>query len=364
MSHLIRRSPNSVIGGFEVSFQDVTFNGIGISGWGKVNGHANFINGKVSGGITFGDGATYSGASVASYVEGMVTKEGDDAFTFPIGRNGIYAPLTISAPVGQTETFIASYWRGDAEGLGIITASGLLSVSNCEYWNLEPGSSNSNNYSLDVTVGWTAASGCGSPPYINNVSDVTLARFNQANNSWDNHGGFGIGTTTNGSVTSTGVNAFGYFTLGNLGNCAAPFELSTTNIALTSATLNWSALASSVSCDVEYRPVSSSTWINAASATTSRSVNLTGLSPLTGYYWRVRSNCTSSSSTYKQSSFTTPIACGDPGDYLQQILPPTVQHLAGALLRMHFIILLSIKQYIHQHGLLFLQRRLLTRLAG
>src|SRR5688572_3395918 len=191
--------PNSFIGGFEVSFQDVTFNGIGISGWGKVKGHANFINGKISGGITFGDGATYSGASVASYVEGMVTKEGDDAFTFPIGRNGVYAPLTISAPVGQTESFSASYRRGDAEGLGIITAPGLLSVSNCEYWVLQPGSSNSNNYSLDVNVGWTAASGCGFSPYINNVSDLTLARFNQSNNNWDSHSGSGIGTTTNGS---------------------------------------------------------------------------------------------------------------------------------------------------------------------
>ena len=305
--------PNSSIGGFEVSFQDVTFNGIGISGWGKVNGHANFINGKFKGGITFGDGATHSGASVASFVEGPVTKEGDDAFTFPIGRNGIYAPLTISAPVGQTESFFASYSRGDAEGLGIITAPGLLSVSNCEYWNLTPGPSNSNNYSLDVTVGWTDVSGCASPSYINNVSDVTLARFNNTNNSWDNHGGSGIGTTTNGSVTRTGVNAFGYFTLGNLGSCAAPFDLNTTNITPYSATINWSALTSSVSYNVEYSVAGSGIWINAPSSTTLKSMTLTGLSPLTGYYWMVRSNCaTGSSTTYRLSSFTTPITCGNP----------------------------------------------------
>ena len=314
--------PNSSIGGAEfdgVSFQpltyngDVTFNGIGIVGGGKVNGHANFINGKVSGGITFGDDATYSGVSAASYVEGMVTKEGDDAFTFPIGSNGIYAPLTISAPVGQTESFTASYRREDAERLGTITAPGLLSVSNCEYWGLQPGSSNSNNYSLDVTVGWTNASGCGSPPYINNVSDVTLARFNSTNNSWDSDGGSGIGTTTNGSVTRTGVNEFGYFTLGNLGSCAAPFDLNTTNITPYSATINWSALTSSVSYIVEYTVAGSGTWINAPLSTTSKSMNLTGLSPLTGYYWRVRSNCASgSSTTYRVSYFGTPIACGDP----------------------------------------------------
>ena len=315
--------PNSVIQGYvfsflddRVPFQDVTFNGIGI-GLGTsviVNGHANFVNGilkRYSGPIiTFGDGATHSGASAASFVEGAVSKQGNDAFTFPIGRNGIYAPLTISAPVGQTETFIADYNRSDAEGLGIITDPGLFSVSNCEYWYLGPGSTNSNNYSLDVTVGWTTASGCGSSPYIANVSEVTLARLSAQ--GWSSHGGSGIGTTTNGSVTSTGVNAFGYFTLGNLGSCAAPFELNTTNIAPGSATVNWSALASAVSYSVEYSVAGSGTWINAASSTTSKSVNLTALIPATVYYWRVRSHCTSASSTYRVLQFATPIACGDP----------------------------------------------------
>ncbi|HET6766707.1 MAG TPA: T9SS type A sorting domain-containing protein [Chitinophagaceae bacterium] len=310
--------PNSGISGNEFSFQDVTFNGIGISLQTSVivNGHANFINGIIKDGglITFRDGATFSGASPASFVEAWVSKEGNDAFTFPIGRNGIYAPLTISAPVGQTEAFIASYHRSDAEGLCIISDPGVLSVSNCEYWRLQAGSSNSNSNSLDVTVGWTTASGCGSSPYINNVSDVTLASSDptDANASWNSHGGSGVGTTTNGSVTRTGVNMFGFFTLGNLGSCAAPFELKTTNITPNSATVNWSALTSSVSYGVEYSVAGSGTWINAASSTTSKSVNLTGLSPATVYYWSVRSNCTSGSSTNRVSQFFTPIACGDP----------------------------------------------------
>ena len=165
---------------------------------------------------------------------------------------------------------------------------------------------------MNVTVGWNTASGCGSSPYINNVADVTLALFNSTNNSWSNHSGSGIGTTTNGSVTSTGVNTFGYFTLGNLGACAAPFGLITNNITGNSATVNWSALTTSLSYSVEYIATSSSNWINVASATTSKSVNITGLSPRTSYYWRVRSNCNSASSTYRQSFFTTPVACGDP----------------------------------------------------
>jgi len=214
-------------------------------------------------------------------------------------------------------------------------------------------------------VGWTTASGCGYPPYISNVYDVTLARFNITTGKWDSHGGSGIGTTTNGSVTRTGVNAFGYFTLGNLGSCAAPFELNETNIAFTSVTLNWSALSSSVSYSVEYSVQGSGIWINAA--TTSKSMNLTGLSPGTAYYWRVRSNCISgSSTTYRLSQFGTPVACGDPQGLTATNITSSSATLNWMLVRMHFIIPLTINQYIHQHGSLQLRRyrRFHIRLTG
>ena len=273
--------PNSVVTGYlfsflDLSFQDVTFNGIGISFQTGVlvKGHANFINGKVNGGITFGDGATHSGASVASYVEGGVTKQGDDAFTFPIGNGNVYAPLTISAPSDPGAIVSASYIRSSASNIGPISDPGLFNVSNCEYWVL-----NSNNNNLNVTVNWSPSSGCESSPYVTNVSEVTLAHFDNTIQRWNSHGGSGIGTPANGSVTWNGVNmnnSYGYFTLGNLNACNAPWGTTATNITTNSATLSWTAVSGAMSYDVDYS--NSSVWINAATATTNTSVNLSGLS--------------------------------------------------------------------------------------
>ena len=305
--------PNSVIGGSElafagVTFQDVTFSGIGIALQSVlVRGHANFINVKVSAGmLIFGDGATYSGVSAASYVEGSVTKEGNDAFTFPIGGNGIYAPLTISAPSDPGAIVTASYIRSSASNIGPISDPALLNVSNCEYWVLN----SNNNNNLNVTVNWSPSSGCESSPYVTNVSEVTLAHFDNTTQRWNSHGGSGIGTTANGSVTWNGVNmnnSYGYFTLGNLNACNAPWGAAT-NITSNSATLSWTAVSGAMSYDVDYS--NSSVWINAATATTNTSVNLSGLSSGSYYQWRIRTNCSSTSSQYRQAAFNT--LCGTP----------------------------------------------------
>ena len=54
-----------------------------------------------SGLVIIEDNATVSGASDLSHVEGPVTKEGNDAFTFPVGHSDIYQPLIITTPVPQ-----------------------------------------------------------------------------------------------------------------------------------------------------------------------------------------------------------------------------------------------------------------------
>jgi len=307
-----------------ITFQDITFDGTDffVSYPVHIKGNATFINGIVSiahstgayncslgttftGDMFFYDGATVSGASNASFVDGWIYKIGDDPFTFPIGNQNVYAPLRISAPVSQSATVRAYYQRSNnGSETAQITDPGLFNVSNCELWTLDPQGTDN----LDMTVSWNAASGCGSSPYITNVSEVTLARFGQG--GWSSHSGSGIGTTTNGSVTWSGLNSYGTFTLGNLGACNTPWEVSVTNISSTSATLNWSAANSAISYDVDYAPYNSSVWINAATATTSTSVNLSGLSAGMPYNWRIRTNCSSSSSPYRQRQFQT--ICGAP----------------------------------------------------
>ena len=308
-----------------ITFQDVTFDGGGFTLITPVHikGIAAFINGIVTqltepdghsadcqiyytyrGSILFEDGSTVSGGSNASYVEGWVYKVGDDPFTFPIGNGNVYGPLTISAPASLSAYVSATYQRANASFMGQITDPDLFNVSNCEVWSLNAGPTDN----LNITVGWSAASGCESSPYITNVSEVTLARLSGYVQGWSSHGGSGIGTTTNGSVTLIGVNGYGTFTLGNLGACNAPWEGSVTNISSNSATLNWSAANGAISYDIDYKPYNSNVWINAV--TTASSVNLSGLMSGMFYDWRIRTNCSSSSSSYRQRQFIT--LCGAP----------------------------------------------------
>ncbi|WP_343611631.1 endo-beta-N-acetylglucosaminidase H [Chryseobacterium oranimense] len=79
-------------------------------------------------------------------------------------------------------------------------------------------------------------------------------------------------------------------------NCDAPIGLFTSNLTGTSAKLNWSAVGTST-YDVDYKPATSATWTNAATATTATSVTISGLAANTEYDWRIRTNC-SVKSTY------------------------------------------------------------------
>ena len=301
--HVIFNSddPVTVDGVSGVILYDATFNCAGITGSMNINGTATFINGVVTGWMRFNDGSSVSGASPVSFVDGLVAKAGNDPFTFPIGSNNIYAPFTISAPAVESQVYYLQYRRENAEALGRIQDPGLYSVSNCEYWILQTAIL---GVPINVTVGWNGSSGCGTSPYIANVSEVTLASHS---NSWYNHGGSGTGTTTNGSVTWNGWNGLSQvekFTLANLKpGCPAPSEYNLIGLTPSSATLQWSIMAGSLNFDVDYKVSGSANWINAITATTSNTLTISNLATAT-YDWRVRSNCSSLSSTYVSGNFT------------------------------------------------------------
>ncbi len=94
--------------------------------------------------------------------------------------------------------------------------------------------------------------------------------------------------------------------------CGDATGLGASSITNTSATVSWSAVASAVSYDVDYKTTASGTWTNAATGTASTSVNLSGLSVGTTYDWRVRANCSGGSGNYVAAQFTTTAPCGTP----------------------------------------------------
>ncbi|HNR16548.1 MAG TPA: zinc-dependent metalloprotease family protein [Chitinophagaceae bacterium] len=102
------------------------------------------------------------------------------------------------------------------------------------------------------------------------------------------------------------------FTISAPAACGDPTGLTASAITNTSATVSWTAVASALSYDVDYKASSSGTWINAATATTSTSVALAGLTQGTTYDWRVRATCSGGSGNYVQAQFTTTAPCNAP----------------------------------------------------
>jgi hypothetical protein len=114
------------------------------------------------------------------------------------------------------------------------------------------------------------------------------------------------------STGTSGNDRFDNITVsGNaISSCGIPSGLAATNITTTTTTISWDALTGANNYDVDYKVHTAATWTNAATATTSLTVNLNGLSANTLYDYRVRSNCSSGTGDYNTSQFTT--SCGIP----------------------------------------------------
>ena len=188
-------------------------NDININGTGTFT--AGVVTSSLANSLTFNDNATMSGGNygaIPSYIDGPISKVGNDAFTFPVGKPGVYAPISISAPGSVTDAFMAEYVYASGGSLGSISAAGLMRVSNCEYWNI---TQTAGTATVNVTLSWSGQSRCNAAVYVNDLASLTVAHFNGSN--WDSHGNGG-GTTGNGvagTVTRNSLSVFGTFTLGS-----------------------------------------------------------------------------------------------------------------------------------------------------
>lgn len=119
----------------------------------------------------------------------------------------------------------------------------------------------------------------------------------------------GIGTTTiNGTITGShwNWNSGAPFNIGVA--CTIPTVLSATSITSSTALLNWDAIASASSYNVQYRIAGTSTWTSTTSTANNKSISL--LSSSSNYEWQVQSVCASGTSSFSSSSaFTTLSPC-------------------------------------------------------
>lgn len=102
------------------------------------------------------------------------------------------------------------------------------------------------------------------------------------------------------------------FTIGAPVACGDPTGLTAGSITNTSATVSWTAVASALNYDVDYKLNTATTWTNVATGTTATAANIAGLTQGTLYNWRVRATCSAGSGNYVAAQFTTTAPCGTP----------------------------------------------------
>lgn len=195
----------------------------------KLPYNLNLINGKIitsnTNLLTLIDNSICSGASVSSFIEGPLKKEGDEDFTFPVGKGQIYAPVKLIAGSGAsiTDQFTVEYIRNNPQssfGINYPPAENINHISFVEYWDISSNTGSSVSKSLSLTV--TCESFCKTS------ADLFIAAYDPADTHWLNKGQNSISFSSPadcpvnlaGTITAGPVNSFSHFTLGS----SLPFE--------------------------------------------------------------------------------------------------------------------------------------------
>ena len=170
------------------------------------------INKNNGGQLLFGNGASQMNASDRSYAEGMVEKQGSNAFTFPIGKSGYYRLAGISAPTNLADNYLSEYFKETTnqtyphkDRTGIISA-----VNDQEYWTITQSAGTTG--SVMVTLSWHDQT---TPAEFRGTQDLHIVRWDATQNLWVDEGGVvdaGARTIT----TPVQVDGFGIFTLGKI----------------------------------------------------------------------------------------------------------------------------------------------------
>ncbi len=158
--------------------------------------------------ITLQSGALLAGGSDTSFVDGPFKKEGGSTFTFPIGNEGVYAPLDISnfSNTASSNAFTARYFNNSYTDT--TTDATLAHVSSIEYWDLQRSNGTAN---VQVSIHWRDGARSG----ISNLPDLAIAGY--TGSFWTSLAPFSIsGSVSQGSITTNNrQNSFGFYTFGS-----------------------------------------------------------------------------------------------------------------------------------------------------
>lgn len=196
------------------------------SGTQLVSGVMTFTSGVViqNGILEIQNGGSVTGASNTSFVDGIVTKTGNSAFTFPVGKGSLYRPISISAPTNTTDSYRAQYFNTSPNPTynNTLKDPSLEIVSGGEYWLLNRVAGTTN---VRVTLSWNSNSGT-----IGNLANLRVAGWNGT--TWKDLGNGGTtGTIPSGTIISQAsplVSIFNVFTLAS-SNLSNPLPVTLTS---------------------------------------------------------------------------------------------------------------------------------------
>ena len=154
------------------------------------------------------DNATTSNASSVSYVEGPITKVGNDSFDFPVGLNGDYAPIGMTAPSTTGNYFTAQYYQDNPGSIYDASSkdANIESLSATEYWTLDRDIGSS-------SVAVTLSRSSGRSDSLSTINNYLVCRWDGS--TWQDHGNSAnSGDYSNGTVTSGSVSSFSPFAFG------------------------------------------------------------------------------------------------------------------------------------------------------
>lgn len=184
------------------------------------------------------DNATASNGDANSYVHGALTKIGDDAFTFPVGKNEKWGAIAISAPASITSEFKAEYFDNSHPTPTPVNTP-ITSISGVEYWQLDQTVGTDN---VTVQLFWDNAL----ESLIADCNELSMVHWNGG--SWDNVLGTSSGSCvaqdpgaiiSNASLSTYGAFTFGFYsgvTSQTISLCSGEFLTVGTNTYNTSGT--------------------------------------------------------------------------------------------------------------------------------
>jgi hypothetical protein len=230
-------------------------------------------------------------------------------FTVPSNASGTYT-VTVTNPDGQTSS---TTFDANCSGTSCAAPTGLSAAVSSNSATLSWTGTLGATYDVDYSV-------AGANSWNNVATGTTSTSVTASNLSSSTNYDWRVLAHCSGGGTS-GYATGKFTTTGAITSCDAPTNLTATAITGSSATVSWTATSGAISYDVDYSVTGANSWINVATSTTLTSVNITGLNSSQSYDWRVRTNCSSGSSSYATSQFTTTCDGYEPNNTLATATP-------------------------------------------